>query len=113
MPTSRWSGHQKNWILRRVLRVGWNRWERTDWFRQIQDVLLGGGIDDIHHTAITTGKVGARTVTAGGHHEAEARGGADRNVVRRTLDGRVGKAWHRHGSRGRVAHGVDLGHLRE
>ena len=67
------AGYQENWILGRVLQVRWNRRACAGWSRKIQDVGVRGSIDDVDHTTIATGHIGTAAVTAGGHHDAEAR----------------------------------------
>src|SRR6267143_4822191 len=82
------AGKQKHWILRWVLRVRWNRRACADRCRQIQDVAVGGSVDDVDIATIAAGQIGTGTVAASSHHKAEGRTVASCRR-RRNADGRV------------------------
>src|SRR5208282_4581293 len=99
-----WTGKEEYRILRRVVQA------RTGWSRQIQDVGVAGGIDEVDIPAIAAGQVGTGTVASGRHHNAEAR--SSRGLCRRAK-GVVGrKSRDRKITLDGVARGVDHRYLR-
>src|SRR5437879_13071439 len=77
------TGKQKHGILRQVLLP---TRAHTYWRRQIQDISVARGIDDVDHASIATGQVDTGTVAACGHRHAEAGGGAESVEGRKPRD---------------------------